>query len=506
MSTNSKELSEHCFLPVCYSIDENFDSDKFIRLRLDFAHDGLNFNRSRFTKELLYEKRNSLFLSPVLGHITQDSDGTYHFGGHDFEFRPDPYDNDRLKMYYLETVLGIIPPEEYANFEVKEVDGVSRVSVDAYLYKDYSNFAEDILKEQGSTSVSMEIDILKYTYDAKENICDIEDFKYKGITFLDTNVQPAMANANAVLYSAQEQEISKAIMFKDPRTIFNELFSELSQIYGKGGNNMEIKDTVNVAAEDVSAPENVTDTPDTSVGNAVADTDNGGAVAAAADEQADVQSENKLFTVTYSLSHEDIKVKLYKALRDGLSENENQDIYWISEVFDGYFDYKKWDSEDKKLYRQKYTVDTAGNVAFDGERFEVYVIKVTAEEKAALEMLQTKYSEAQAEIVSLKAFKDKCDAEEKKAVYEKWADKIGQVDEYKALAEKYSAMETAEIETACKVIFADNFAFAPSGNFSAVRPAVKTGNFDPVAVGITDKQDAPVSSAPYNGFIEEYTT
>ena len=93
----------HMSLPIHYSIDEEFDNDKFVKLRLDFAHDGINPNHTRFTKEILESKKKSLFLSPILGHITQ-TDDSYEFNGHDMEFRPNPFQNNKMQMFYLENI------------------------------------------------------------------------------------------------------------------------------------------------------------------------------------------------------------------------------------------------------------------------------------------------------------------------------------------------------------------------------------------------------------------
>ena len=177
------EKTMYASLPVNYSIDNSFDNEKFLKLRLDFAHDGINRKKTRFSSEILEAKKSGLFLSPLLGHIVRTEDGSYKFGSHDMEFRPNPFKNNEVQTFYLESILGIIPPEEYADFEIKQVNGQSRVFVTGYLYKKYSNFAEDLLREYESTPVSMETEIKKYTYSADEDVYDVLDFEALSLLF-----------------------------------------------------------------------------------------------------------------------------------------------------------------------------------------------------------------------------------------------------------------------------------------------------------------------------------
>ena len=67
-------------LPINYSIDKDFKSDKFIKLRMRICHDGINYNNSKFTIENLEEKKDSLANSPILAYMYFDENGDPQFG------------------------------------------------------------------------------------------------------------------------------------------------------------------------------------------------------------------------------------------------------------------------------------------------------------------------------------------------------------------------------------------------------------------------------------------
>lgn len=496
--------------PVNFSIVENFNSNKFVKLRLDFAHDGTNPNRSRFTKELLNEKKDTLFLSPILGHIIETDNDSYDFGGHDIEFRPNPFQDGKMQAYYLETVLGIIPPEELADFEIKEVNGRNRVFVNAYLYKRYSNFAEDILKQYESNPVSMEADILKYTFSSEENVYDIQDFEYLGVTLLNQEMGTGMIDANAKFFTEEKNAKEQMIV------MLHELKKEFSleandKNTEEGGIKMEETKTVEVAevetVNEVETPEvaetnvgfeaTVEDVTTPSENNAennevvVTETP----VTEPVTEQPKVVTDN--FVKAFSWSCDNIRYQLYSLLAE--TEQAQNEHYFIETVRDNYFDYC---SESDKCFRQNYSKTETG-VQFNGERVEMISEKFTVEERAALDQLRSNYEAQTQELETLRAFKQEYDIAEKRAVLDKWEAKIGKTAEFEALKNDFENRSVKEIETECKCIFADNNAF--TAVFSATKNK-KTDEFTPVVVNVHSKDEAETSNNPYNGFIEEFAS
>ena len=160
-------------------------------------------------------------------------------------------------------------------------------------------------------------------------------------------------------------------------------------------------------------------------------------------------------SVSFEISHEDIRGALFNLI--GVYEEEDNEWYWITNVYDDYFIFENWDGN--KLYKQSYSVD-GDNEALSGDRQEVFKMILTESEKLAIEKMREDYASLEAKYNELKTFKDNYDAAELKAK----KDAIFARSEYSVLAEneafktlvadaeKYSV---DEVEAKAKAIFAD---------------------------------------------------
>lgn len=97
--------------------------------------------------------------------------------------------------------------------------------------------------------------------------------------------------------------------------------------------------------------------------------------------------DGKKFSVAFELSHDDIRCGLYNLL--SVYDDLDNEWYGIRAVYDSYFVMYGWCTN--KIYGQKYTVD-GDNVAFDGERWELFEELLTASEKAELDSMRANYS------------------------------------------------------------------------------------------------------------------
>ena len=77
--------------------------------------------------------------------------------------------------------------------------------VDAYIWRDYSNYAEDIIERDENIKLSMEILVDKYSYDGKEK--GVQQ-RYQGITFLN-NYGTGMKDALATLKHLRKTMLNK---------------------------------------------------------------------------------------------------------------------------------------------------------------------------------------------------------------------------------------------------------------------------------------------------------
>lgn len=62
-------------VPVTYSVDEEFDNDKFLKLRLKVCHNARSLHNTRFTTPSLTKAKNSSVNIPILAHIFENDDG-----------------------------------------------------------------------------------------------------------------------------------------------------------------------------------------------------------------------------------------------------------------------------------------------------------------------------------------------------------------------------------------------------------------------------------------------
>lgn len=103
--------------------------------------------------------------------------------------------------------------------------------------------------------------------------------------------------------------------------------------------------------------------------------------------------------VSFELSHDDIRYALYELLT--AYEEADNDWYYIREVYDDKFIYHG--CCNRKIYGQKYVTNENDEVAFDGERYELFEELLTASEKAELDAMRSNYSSIVTELNSYKA-------------------------------------------------------------------------------------------------------
>lgn len=325
-------------LVTTYEIDDSFDSTKFIRMRLRIAHDGVNPNKSSFVVEGLENAEKSIYNSPVLANVIFDEDGNPQFSGHDMEYEEDKTKDGEYKLIYKETPIGVIP--ESCNYKIEDYNGKKYAFADCYIYKGYSNYAQNIIERDKEIKLSMEIIVDKYSYDGKEKVFNITDFRYQGITFLNKDYGTGMENARGTTetFSADESKEKFILLMSEVKDAITEWETKQNS-KGVGGLENEVK-----------------------------------------------------FVKSFELSHEDIRYSLYQLLR--VAEENDNEWYFIDRVYDDNFEYENW--EGTKIYRQGYAKD-GDNVSFTSERIELFQERLTAEEKAVLDNLRATYESIKAE-------------------------------------------------------------------------------------------------------------
>ena len=206
--------------------------------------------------------------------------------------------------------------------------------------------------------------------------------------------------------------------------------------------------------------------------------------------------ENGNMSVSFEISHEDIRGALFNLI--GVYEEEDNEWYWITNVYDDYFIFENWDGN--KLYKQSYSVD-GDNVALSGDRQEMFKMILTESEKLAIDKMREDYTALEAKYNELKTFKENTISAELKAK----KDAIFARSEYSVLAddesfktlitdaEKYSV---DEVEAKAKAIFADYV--IKTGTFSAK----DDGEKKPKVIGFNFNKKEP-KSGPYGNLFKK---
>jgi len=191
-------------LVTTYEVDESFDNEKYIKMRLRVCHDGVNPNNSKFTISDIDKARNSLKNIPILAHVINEGD-ELDFGGHDMALEEDKMNEGEYRIVYKEIPIGIVP--ESNNYTIEKYNDKNYVYVDCWIFRGYSNYAEDIIERDKDIKLSMEILVDAYYYDDRDKTYQITDFRYKGITLLGKKHGTGMEHAMGTIKSFSTEDI-----------------------------------------------------------------------------------------------------------------------------------------------------------------------------------------------------------------------------------------------------------------------------------------------------------
>ncbi len=489
-------------IPMAFvqSEDVLFDDKRYIKLDFRLCHDGENPNRSDFDISDIEKEKDTCKNIPILANILEDEDEELNFGGHDFHIEPNKVTKnpEDLKIVYDETIVGIIP--ETNNWRIQEYNGKNYAYVTGYIFKDYSNYCEDLILQNDEHKISMEIDIDKYSVNAKRKKVHVTDFTFRGVTILNPSYGTGMKDARATLntYSAQLNNECFSAMIAD----LNASLNSFTQNKQEGG--LPVDDTTVITPDATTSAEEANFDNTTEEVVTADNTDTTGEIDASQNTQdadpvgmeennENATNEQLIYSKTFTLSHEDIRYALYTLLEG--KEAEDNEWYFIENVYDEYFEYSNF--EGTKHFRQGY-VKNADLVELNGDAISLFYEKLTTEEKAVLDAMRNSFSSMEAELNDLKTYKENIEKAEvdsqKEAILSKWAVCIGNDNatfiELQESKDKYSL---EELEKECKCIFADTKA-----TFQENKPKEQT------TIRFSLSSTEVENDEPYGGLFKEF--
>lgn len=176
------------------SINRSFD-EAVVRI----ACLGDNANGSSFTEASFTKALPTLKNIPIVALYKEDE---HNFGGHesDYEFK-----DGELKVVYNTYPFGVIHESAKQWYEDVEENGVVKKYLvsECLLWKRQKSY--DLIKERGKFSVSMEIEVLRGSFDRGSSVYHIDDFIFTAVAVLGDGVTPCFKSAEIRLFSNNEE-------------------------------------------------------------------------------------------------------------------------------------------------------------------------------------------------------------------------------------------------------------------------------------------------------------
>ena len=491
-------------VPAYFEVsDEEDDTLLFCTVKL--MHSGENRNHSNVTDEALTKAAKGLAYKPILANFMEYTDEETGETLKDFTSH-DMVINDDGTATYLEKQVGCFTADE-PYFEVEEETGHNFLYGICAIPREYTDTCS-IIERKNGTKISVELAVNSMEFDASKKVLNLTDVVILGATLLGKDpktlkdVGEGMKNArldiadfstknNSIFADYKNQmielqerleKLETACFNKDQNNGQNnnaeeggnnkdmDKFNELLSKYGKTAEDIDFEyegltdEELEAKFEEVfgekkpeeddNSDDNGSDGEPSDEGEGSSDTEDdtdtgvkednacGGGSGSTKKKKKNAEEPVEDMVRTFTVSHEDIRYALYNLL-DTVSMDDN-DWYCITSVFDDYFVYESWNGG--KIFGQKYTKEN-DNVAFDGDRYELFREYITADEKAQLDDMRSNYSSIVEELNTYKSaeiYADKMTVFEDEA----YADYL-ETDEFKALmsdesVNQYSKEELAE--------------------------------------------------------------
>ena len=496
---SSKDSGNHILVTTNGFFETNeTDMPEMLKLELKVCHTNTNRNGSHISTENMEKAMPTLKYRPILAYIHELEDGTKDFYAHNMEIVE--HEDGETEITYIEKQVGCFTADDPWLKYDKENDK-TYVHAYAVIPEGYTE-AADIIRRKGGTKVSCELIINELSYNAKEKYLDLTDFIFGGCTLLGCDEQgneigEGMLGARADIsdfchkepvYAFQDKMIEVLDKLNSTLSNFNNnseekgcdtmnKFEELLAKYHKEASDITFEteglsdDELEAKFAEMFEDEEPKNDDGEGADNGEGEGDNDPEPITTEEEACGKKKkkcsidENGNMSVSFEISHEDIRGALFNLL--DIYEEEDNEWYWITNVYDDYFIFENWDGN--KLYKQSYSID-GDNVTLSGDRQEMFKMILTESEKLAIDKMREDYSALEAKYNELKTFKDNYEAAElkakKDAIFARSEYSVLAEDEaFKALVVDAAKYSVDEVEAKAKAIFADYV--IKTGTFSA---------------------------------------
>ena len=477
--------------------DEEFNDERFMRVRVAAMHTGINRNNSRFSKECILKAKNTFANIPILAdvQIFTDENGkqVIDYRGHSMHIEDDAFNEGEKRMVYDEKVVGLVP--ETNNFELIYDEDAKEyyVWVDALLYREYGNYACDVLESRGGkTDVSMEIGCSDLSYSSTDKCLDVGEMMACGLTLLGDDITPGMAKAHAEVFSMNDdnrQQQLFTIIQELKESLDNYIQANAKENKKEGGNDTveinKIVEEVTELSEEVTeetTEEVVEETTEEEVTETIVE-DTPEEVAEETTEEFSEEVETEEATETV----EDYSLKCSVSFGDSVKEfsvSLTEKLSAISTlVNDVYADDGTWycvdvydddkyvimqDCWSGRAFKQSYKVKK-DSYSLTGDRVEVYSVWCTEDERKKLDDMRSNYS-----AISEKLAKYEAEPAKMEVINSESYAKIAETKEFAELRDNHFDLSVEEVSAkADEILLA--YAKGNALNFSAEPEKKKVG-------------------------------
>lgn len=425
--------------------DEIQENEGLMGLKVKIFHTGKNRNKSFISKENTEKYMSSIKNRPLLAYIHQLPDGSYDFKQHDRRTVVNADGEEEIE--YLESPIGHFTNDEPWLEEDKKKKDRYYVLGKAVVYEEYTKACE-ILKNKNGSDCSVELEIQDFSFDAKSKTLNIESFFIKGVTLLGSKVNvktgkvekvlPGMEGAKVTLEDFMSNTSSDGCFENNEQKGGNEdmnKFEELLAKYNKTAEDIdfdyadmsdeELENKFAELFEDAGAEEGAEDTVESTEepaeGTQESTTETTGstegqepAEEVVVDDEEGKKSEKKKsvlsvnelengdLQVSFELSHDAKRGKIYKALNKIESDPDFAGWVDLVTVYDNYFIARIYTRNDDELFGQKYEFDTNDNLILVDEPYQVHAEFLTNDEYTALNEMRSNYSAIVSELETYK--------------------------------------------------------------------------------------------------------
>lgn len=425
--------------------DEIQETEGLMRLKVKIFHTGKNRNKSFISKENTEKYMSSIKNRPLLAYIHQLPDGSYDFKQHDRRTVVNADGEEEIE--YLESPIGHFTNDEPWLEEDEKKKDRYYVLGKAVVYEEYTKACE-ILKNKNGSDCSVELEIQDFSFDAKSKTLNIESFFIKGVTLLGSKVNvktgkvekvlPGMEGAKVTLEDFMSNTSSDGCFENNEQKGGNEdmnKFEELLAKYNKAAEDIDFdysdmsdeelenkfaelfedagtEEGADTATETTEEPAEGTLEPATETTEStetqepndevVVDDEEG----TKSEKKTSVLSVNELengdLQVSFELSHDAKRGKIYKALSK--IENDPDFTGWLElvTVYENYFIARIYTRNDDELFGQRYEFDANDNLVLIDEPYQVHAEFLTNDEYAALNEMRSNYSAIVSELETYK--------------------------------------------------------------------------------------------------------